>query len=217
MVHISFWLMPMMLIYWEEVLHTLKENAEALVAATREIGLEISADKTKYMVMSRDQNAGRNNSVRINNSTFERVEEFKYLGTTLTNQNSIAGEIKSRLRSGNACYHSVQNLLSSRLLSKNLKIKIYRTIIFPIVLYGCETWSLTLREERKLRVFENMVLRRIFGPRRDEVTGEWRRLHNEELSDLYSSPNIVRVIKSRRMSWAGHMVRMGEERGCIGS
>ena len=109
-------------------IHTLKENAEALVVATREIGLEISADRTKYMDISRDQNAGRIQSVRMDNSTFERVEEFKYLGTTLTSQNSIAEEIKSRLRSGNACYHSVQNLLSSRLLSKNLKIKIYRTI-----------------------------------------------------------------------------------------
>ena len=94
--------------------------------------------------------------------------------------------------------------MSSRLLSKNLKIKIYRTIILP-ALYGCETWSLTLREERKLRVLENLVLRRIFGPRRDEVLGEWRRLHNEELNDLYSSPSIVRVIKSRRMRWAGHV------------
>jgi len=128
-----------------------------------------------------------------------------------------------------ACYQSVQNLLSSRLLSKNLKIKIHRTIIFklisknlnikifriiilPIVLYGCETWSLTLREVRKLRVFENMVLRRIFGPRRDEIKGEWRRMHNEELNDLYCSPNIVRVIKSRRMRWAGHVAHMGEER-----
>jgi len=155
--------------------------------------------------------------VRIDNSTFERVEEFKYLGTTLTNQNSIVEEIKSRLMSESACYHSVQNILSSRLLSKNLKIKIYRTKILPVVLYGCETWSLILLEERKLRVFENMVSRRIFGPRRDEVTGELRRLHNEELSDLYSSPNIVRMIKSRRMRWAGHVTRMGEERGCIGS
>jgi len=152
--------------------------------------------------------------MRIDNSTFERVEEFKYLGI---NQNSIAEEIKSRLRSGNACYHSVQNLLSSRLLSKNVKIKIYRTIILPVVLYGCETWSLTLREERKLRVFENMVLRRIFGPTSEEVTGECRRLHNEELNDLFSSPNIVRVIKSRRMRWAGHVARMGEERGVLGS
>ena len=80
-------------------------------------------------------------------------------------------------------------------------------------MYGCETWSLTLRGERKLRVFENMVLRRIFGPRRDEVTGEWRRLYNEDLNDLYCSPNIVRVIKSRRMRWAWHVARMGEERG----
>ena len=87
----------------------------------------------------------------------------------------------------------------------------------PVVLYGCETWSLTLREERKLRVFANRVLRKIFGPRRDEVTGEWRRLHNEELNDLYSSPNIVRVIKSRRIRWAGHVARMGEERGYTGS
>ena len=142
------------------------------------------------------------------------MEDFKYLGTNLTYQNSIQEEIKCRLKSGNACYHSVKNLLSSRLLSKNLKIKIYSTIL-PVVLYGCETWSLTLREERRLRlrVFENRVLRRIFGPKRDEVIREWRNLHNEELYDLYSSPNIVRVMKSRRMGWAGHVARMGERRG----
>jgi len=90
-------------------IQTLKENAEALVASTREIGLEVNADKSKYMVMSRDQNAGQIHSVRIGNSTFDRVEEFKYLGTTVTNQNSIAEEIKSRLKSGNACYHSTSN------------------------------------------------------------------------------------------------------------
>ena len=106
----------------------------------------------------------------------------------------------------------MQNLLSSSLLSKNLKIKICRTIILPVVLYRCESWSLTLREERKLRVFENRVLRRIFGPRRDEVTGEWRRLHNEELNDLCISTNIVWMIKSKRMRWVGHVARMGEEK-----
>ena len=89
----------------------------------------------------------------------------------------------------------------------------YRTIILPVVLYGCETWSLTLREERRLRVFENRVLRRIFGARRDGVTGEWRKLHNEELNSLYSSPNIVRVMKLRRMRWSGHVARMEEGRG----
>jgi len=141
------------------------------------------------------------------------VEEFKYLGTTLTNQNSIQEEIMSRLKSRNACHHSVQNLLSSSLLSKNLKIKINRTIILPVLLYGCETWLFTLREDCRLRVFENRVLRRINGPRRDEVKGEWRKLHNEELYDLYSSPKIVWVIKFSRMRWAGHVACMGERRG----
>jgi hypothetical protein len=102
--------------------------------------------------------------------------------------------------------------LSSRLLSRNLKVKIYKTIILPVVLYGCETWSLTLRDENRLRVCENRVLRRIFVPKRNEVTGEWRKLHSEELHILYSSPDIIRQIKSMRMRWAGHVARMGEER-----
>jgi hypothetical protein len=98
------------------------------------------------------------------------------------------------------------------LLSRNVKVKIYNTVILPVVLYGCETWSVTLREEHRLRVFENTVLRRIFGPTRDEVTGEWRKLHNGELHILYTLPDIIRQIKSRRMRWAGHVTRMGEGR-----
>ena len=104
--------------------------------------------------------------------------------------------------------------MSSRLLSKNLKIKIYKTIILPVVLHFCETWTLTLKEERRLRVFESRILRRIFGSKRNE-NGEWRRLHNEELHSLYRSPNIVRVIKSRRLRWAGHVARIEEGRSAF--
>jgi len=102
--------------------------------------------------------------MKIDNGSFESVKEFKYLGTTLTHQNYIQEEIKSRLKLGNASYHSVQNRLSSSLLLRNLKTEIYRTIILHVVLYGCETWSLTLREERRLRLSVNRVLRKVFGP-----------------------------------------------------
>jgi hypothetical protein len=162
--------------------------------------------------MSRHPNSGQNQNIRIANESFEKVAKFKHLGTTLTNQNDIRDEIKIRLNSWNACYYSVQNLLSSCLISKNLKIKIHKTVILPVVLYGCETWSLTLGEKHRLRVFENRVLRRIFGPKREEEVS-WRKLHNDKLHSLYSSPNIVRVIKSRKMRWAGHVARMEEGRG----
>jgi hypothetical protein len=155
---------------------------------------------------------GQKHSIKRANRSFEYVALLKYLGTTLTDQNCMHEKVNSRLNSGNACYHSVQSLLSSRLLSRNVKVKIHKTIILPVVLYGCQTWSLTLREEHRLRVFENRVLRGIFGPERDEVTGEWRNLHNGELHNLYSSPDIIKQIKSRRMWWVGHVARMGEGR-----
>jgi hypothetical protein len=159
------------------------------------------------MLLAHHQNAGQNREIKIANRLFENVSHFKYLGTTVRNKNLIQEEIKRRLNSGNACYHSVQNILSSRLLSRNVKIRLHKTIILPVVLYWCKTWPLTLREEHRLRVFENRVLRRISGPNWDEMMGEWRKLHKEELRDLYFSPSIVRIIKSRRMRWAGHVAR----------
>ncbi|KAJ4450785.1 hypothetical protein ANN_02215 [Periplaneta americana] len=151
-------------------------------------------------------------TIKIGDLSFKEVEKFKYLGATVTNINGTREEIKRRINVGNACYHSAEKLLSSSLLSKNLKVRIYKTVILPVVLYGCETWTLTLREEQRLGVFENKVLRKIFGAKRDEVTGEWRKLHNAELHALYSSPDIIRNIKSRHLRWAGHVARMSESR-----
>ena len=136
-------------------IHTIKKNTKALVVIGEEIGLDVNAEKIKYMVMSQYQNAGQNHYIKTDNKSFERVERFEYLGAALMYQNFIQDEIKSRLKLGNACYHSVQNFWSSSLPSKNIKIKTYRTVILPVVLYGCETWLLTLREEYRLRGFEN--------------------------------------------------------------
>jgi hypothetical protein len=142
---------------------------------------------------------------------FEHVSQIISLEIIVRSQNLIQEEIKGRLNSDNACYHSVQNLLSSHLLSKYVKLKIYKTMIFPVVLYGSETWSLTLRKEHTLRVFENRVLR-IIGLKKDDVMGRWRNLHKEELHDLYSLPSISRSIRSMGIRCTGHVARMWEKR-----
>ncbi|KAJ4441925.1 hypothetical protein ANN_11787 [Periplaneta americana] len=257
---------------------TIRENTGILLEASKEIGLEVNSEKTKYMIMSREENIVRNGNKKIGNLSFEEVEKFKYLGATverkprkksqpgnlprprfepgppgfaarradryftgvdcsLLNRTFVSsaitpkeedphhncrvfgGQIRSRQAISkyfNYAFLSpiivTQKLLSSSLLSKNLKVRIYKTVILPVVLYGCETWTLTLREERRLRVFENKVLRKIFGAKRDEVTGEWRKLHSTELHALYSSPDIIRNIKSRRLRWTGYVARMGESR-----
>jgi hypothetical protein len=131
----------------------IKKNTETLIGASKEVGLEINVEKTKFKLLSHQQNVGQNRDMKIANRSFENVPQYKYLGTTVTNQNLIQDKIKRRLNSGNACYHPVQNLLSSQLLSKNLKIRIYKTVILPVVLHGCDTWSRTLREEHRLGVF----------------------------------------------------------------
>jgi hypothetical protein len=159
------------------------------------------------MFMSRHRITGQNHYIRLPTTSFENVITFKYMGATLTDQICIHEEIKSRLNSGNACYHAVQNLLSSRLLSKKVEIKIYETIMLPVFY---EPSSVTLREQYRSRVFDNRVLRRIFGPKMDRVRGGWRRLHNE-LHNLYPSPDMIRVMKSRRMRWTEH----GRDEKCL--
>ena len=131
---------------------------------------------------------------------------------TLTNEYYIQKQIKCGLKSGNVCHHSMHNPLSSSFAIQN--IKMYRNIILPVVLYGCETWSLALREERRLRVFENGVLRGMFGDKGDEVTGEWKKLHNEELNDLYCQPNIIRVIKIEKIEMGRACSACGGEERC---
>jgi hypothetical protein len=136
--------------------------------------------------------------MKIANRSFENATQLKYFGTTVTNQHSIQEEIRRKLNAGNACYRSVQNLSCSRLLSEKVKIKDMQVIMLPTVLYGREAWSLTFREEHRPRVFENRVLRRIFGTMEDEVTRDWRTLSNEELHNLHSSPSILRMTNRMR-------------------
>jgi hypothetical protein len=187
-----------------ENIYTIKKTTQALLDTNKEVGLEMNPEKTNYMLMSRSQKIGQKQSIKTANRSFEDVVKFKYLGTTLTDQNYMHEEMKSRINSGNGCYHLVQSLLSSCLMSRNVNVIIHKIIILQVVFYACETWSIILSEKHRLRLFENRVLRGIFGPKKDELTGEWRK--------LYSSPGIIRQIKSRRMRWVGHVARMGEGR-----
>jgi len=175
----------------------MKKTTEALIAPTKQSGLQANAENTKYMGMCSRPAYKTRSHIKIGNKSFEWVKHFRYFVITLTTLHCIHEKIKTRLKLGNVCYHSAQNILSCSLLSKNITTKIFRSNILPAILFGCEICSLTQREKHKLRVFENRVLRKIFGPNRDEATEALRRLHNEELCDLYSSLNI-RLIKSTR-------------------
>jgi hypothetical protein len=155
-----------------ENIDTIKKNTETLLDTSKKVCLEVKLEKTKYMLMSYHQKAEPKHSIKTVNGSFDDVAKFKYLGTTLMDQNCMHEEIKSRLNSGNACYHSVQTLLSSSLQSRNIKVKIYKTITLPVVLHGCETSSLTLSKEHRLRIVEDRLLGRTSEPTRDEVTRE---------------------------------------------
>jgi hypothetical protein len=140
-----------LLVYADDVnllgdnIDTIKKRGRTLIDASKEFGLEGTTEKTEYLLLYHQQNAGKNRDIKMANTSFENVAQLRYFRTTITNQNLIHEDFKRRLNLSNACYHSVQNLSSSCLLSKNLKIRIRKTVILPVVLYGCETWSLTLR------------------------------------------------------------------------
>ncbi|KAJ4433336.1 hypothetical protein ANN_15595 [Periplaneta americana] len=162
---------------------TIREDTE--IEASKVIGLEVNLEKTKYMIMSRDQNIVRNGNIQNGDLSFEEVKKLKYLGATETNINNTREEIKRRINMENACYYSVEKFSSSSLLSKNLKVRIYKTVTIPVLLYGCDSWTLTLREEQRLRMCENKVLRKIFGAKRMKL---------QENGESYTTQNCTHYI-----------------------
>ena len=176
----------------------------------RRPGLEINQDKTKVMRATREED--EEGHVLMAGDRLEMVSQFKYLGSTVHSKNIIEREVTLRIGAGSRCSWALDKIIKSRGISRRTKVQVYTAIIRPIVLYGSETWQLTKELERRLEVFERTILRRIFGPVRDEVTGEWRWRHNQELMDLARIPVITSIQRSYRLRWAGHVARMGDER-----
>jgi hypothetical protein len=180
---------------------TLKKEAEKL-------GLEINACKTKYMVSTREQGPPRN--ICVEQQVWEEVQSFTYLGSNLNTLNKTTEEVNIRLIAANKCFYACKGLLSSKILSKNSKLLIYKTVIRPVATYGCETWCLIQREEHKLAIFERKILRRIFGPTLEN--GSYRIKMNHELEELIKHETVVKFCRSQRLRWAGHVERMPEHR-----
>lgn len=170
---------------------------------TRITGLKINSDKTKYMQISRNPN--NIGSLKIDDWEFQKVDEFKYLGSIINEFGLFGKEIEHRLITANKCYYSLHKLLSSKLLSRSSKLRCYKTIIMPTLLYCCETWVLTKKTTKSLFTFENKILRKIFGPIQEN--NSWRILKNKELREIYKDPDIIALIKSRRLRWLGHVLR----------
>ena len=178
-----------------------------LLAAAKRVGLEVNESKTEYLVMSRDRQAEDENPLEVDGLHFRSVTEFRYLGSTVTHDNDTSYEINARIQGGNRCLYALGHLFRSKSLSRHAKLRIYNSVIRPIVLYACETWNLTVRAQERLLTFENRVLRRILGPNIDPVTGRVRVKTNDEIRRLTGQPFITSVIKSRRLRWAGHVAR----------
>lgn len=174
------------------------------------IGLKISEDKTKYLTLDRKQGSRIGQNITIDDYNFEVVQSFRYLGSIINTDNDVDEEIKTRLMQGNRCFYALKHLFRNSLVSRNTKLRLYKTLIRPIVMYGCETWSLTQRQESQFNCFERRVLRSICGPLCEQ--GRWRIRTNRELTEIYGDETLVGAIKSARLRWAGHVARMDEDR-----
>jgi hypothetical protein len=190
--------------------NAVKDAFNRLEKASQKMGLMINYDETKYMGTTCKPN--KEKYIRINNSDIERVNQFKYLGSFITNNNKISSEISHRINMGNTCYYGLRNILRSKLLKEDIKFKIYKTLIRPVVLYGCESWTLTTKEEERLKIFERKILRKIYGP--SCVNGIWRIKYNDELYNTYKEPSIVKMIKISRLEWLGYLARMEDNATC---
>jgi hypothetical protein len=189
--------------------NALKDTLVNIESEARKRGLRINENKTKYVEVTRA--SSNSDPLRCGKYVFEHVNEFNYLGSQLNQTNSTSSEIQARILSGNRCYYAYGKLMKSRELNRSSKLKIYTSLIRPIVTYGCEVWTLTNRDEKYLRIFERRILRKIFGPVQNE-DGFWRIRMNYELNDLIKNADIVRFVKSKRMVWLGHVMQMEGKR-----
>ncbi|KAL4154026.1 hypothetical protein QTP88_001859 [Uroleucon formosanum] len=194
------------IVLMEESQDSLKSLFSKLHKAASKVGQCVNEGKTEYMFLSRRE-LPFCQFIKIDHFEFKRVEQFKYLGSFLTEKNNVTNEIAARIQAGNRCYYGLTKILSSRTISRRMKERLYTSLIRPVVLYGSETWPIREMDEHKFMVFERKVLRKIYGPVKDEITGEWRRRKNIELEILYGNADIVEVMRSRRLRWAGHAWR----------
>lgn len=184
----------------------LEDLVRILIEETKKAGLEINDRKTKYMQCGRRDDQEEDNEVlQIENHVFQKVNNFTYLGVLLTNDNNEELEITNRLNAANRSLHACNKILSSKLLSRNTKVRVYKTIIRPTLMYGSECWVMSKKSEKRLVTFENKILRKIYGPTQED--GFWRIRHNFEIRELYKDPDITAEVKSRRIRWAGHVLR----------
>lgn len=189
-------------------LQDLEAGLARLEEAAGEMGLQVNQAKTKYMFSSRTRGAGDDHRIKLNGGYYDKCRNFKYLGSLITTDNNKSDEIKARIAAGNRSYYALLKIFKSRSLSRNLKIKVYRSVVKPVVTYGSEAWTLTVTDEELLRRWERKILRKLYGAVNDN--GQWRIRKNEEIKDLYKLPDIVADIKSSRLRWLGHVERMPE-------